>query len=325
MRRRGFTLIEMLIVVAIFGVVAIYIGRILIVNERAYHTVEETSEAQQNLRLLGEQVEDEIRHAGMMVPREAAACGFDSTSEPDVLYVSDAAAIDPQGDFDPYPGASVSAGVITVGSAATLQLDSLIIEPAPPSRPAYDTDGNGAADSDFREEAGVIVADVANPGRGTACGRITNVDLANERITVLGVAALGGGAAEPPEVVAVPANEIRIDGTQLLWNGVVLARGVEDLQIAWIFDLNEDNVIDLPGEQRGTGGGTPYTSSEYSAKDLRELAVGLVARARKGDPDFVGRPQALHNRNGAAFTDDDFRRRTLETRVRLRNLVARIQ
>ena len=41
MRRHGFTLIEMLTVVAIFGVVAMYVGRILIVNERAYHTVEE--------------------------------------------------------------------------------------------------------------------------------------------------------------------------------------------------------------------------------------------------------------------------------------------
>src|SRR5437867_13120444 len=95
----GFTLIEMLTVVAIFGLVAIYVGRVLTVNERAYHTVENTSESQQNLRVFGELVEDDIRHAGMMVSRDAAVCGVDNTDAPDVLYVSDAAAIDPQDDF----------------------------------------------------------------------------------------------------------------------------------------------------------------------------------------------------------------------------------
>ena len=87
----------MLTVVAIFGVVAIYVGRILIVNERAYHTVENTSESQQNLRVFGELVEDDLRHAGMMVPRDAAVCGGDSTNAPDILYVSDAARDRPAG------------------------------------------------------------------------------------------------------------------------------------------------------------------------------------------------------------------------------------
>lgn len=325
MRQRGFTLIEMLVVIAVFGLVTIYVGRILIVNERAYHTVEGTSEAQQNLRLVGDLVEDAIRHAGMMVPREAAACGVDSTAATDVLYLSDAGAIDPQGDFDPYIGASVSAGVISINGTATLQLDSLIIEPAPPTRAAYDTDGNGVADSDFRRDAGVIVADLANPDRGTACGRITGIDLANTRITVQGAAALAGGAANPAQLVAVPANEIRIDTMQLLWNGVSVAQGIDDLQIAWIFDLDGDNVIDLPGEQRGAAGGTQYSSSEYSSAALRELEVGVVARARMAELEFVGRPQALLNRNSAGFTNDNFRRRTFETRVRLRNLVARVQ
>src|SRR4026207_817550 len=93
MRRGGFTLIEMMTVVALFGIVAIYVGRILNVNERAYHTVENTSESQQNLRGFGEFVEDNLRHAGLMVPRATAVCGRDYTNAPDILYVSDAAAI----------------------------------------------------------------------------------------------------------------------------------------------------------------------------------------------------------------------------------------
>jgi prepilin-type N-terminal cleavage/methylation domain-containing protein len=324
MRRDGFTLIEMMVTVLIFGIVGVYVGKILTVNERAYHNVEETSEAQQNLRILTEQVEDAIRHAGMMTPRETAACGVDSNAAPDVLFLSDASAIDPQSDFEPYPGAVIAAGTITVGVVTTLQLDSLVLEPAPPNRPAYDTNGDGALDSDFRNGAGVIVADVGNPDRGTACGRIRVVDLLNDRISVFGVAALAAGGVNPVQLVAVPANEVRVQGDQLLWNGDPLARGIEDVQVAWYFDLDGDNETD-PGDRRGTNGGTAYASSEYSAADLREVEVAMVARARLPDPDFVGRPQALLNRNGAAFADDNFRRRTIETRVRLRNLVARYE
>src|SRR5688572_12321432 len=157
MRRAGFTLIEMMTVVAIFGLVAVYVGRILTVNERAYHTVENTSESQQNLRVFGELVEDDVRHAGMMVPRSAAVCGVDFTNAPDVLYVSDAAAIDPGDDATPFTGATISGAVtnLNVGSSQTLTLSSLMIETGAANRNAYDTDTDGTADSDFRAPGGV--------------------------------------------------------------------------------------------------------------------------------------------------------------------------
>src|SRR5262245_49169973 len=174
-RRGGFTLLEMLTVVAIFGIVAIYVGRILTVNERAYHTVENTSESQQNLRVFGELIEDNLRHAGMMVPRDVAVCGRDFTNGPDILYVSDAGAIDPQDDIEPYDGlAATGSNNLNTGTpfggAVVLTLPSLILEPSPPRRPAYDTNSDGVADSDFRRFAGVIVFDTSNPGRGNACG-----------------------------------------------------------------------------------------------------------------------------------------------------------
>jgi prepilin-type N-terminal cleavage/methylation domain-containing protein len=334
MRRAGFTLIEMMTVVAIFGLVAIYVGRILTVNERAYHTVENTSESQQNLRVFGELVEDDVRHAGMMVSRNAAVCGVDSTTAPDVLYVSDAAAIDPQDDSTPYTGATISGGVsnLNVGSSQTLTLSSLMMETSAPSRPAYDTDGNGTADSDFRVNGGVIVWDTAAASRGNACGTVTAVDIANKRITVTGAAAMAAGAGTA--LAAVAANEYRVVGTQLRWNGIALADGIEDFQVGYVFDFPEagspdgDNQVDTaPDELRsvttsGTGS-TAYASSALAPNQMRELRIGIVSRSRMTDATFSGRPQALLNRTPIT-TADNYRRRTFETRIVLRNLATRI-
>jgi prepilin-type N-terminal cleavage/methylation domain-containing protein len=324
-RRGGFTLIEMLTVVALFGIVAVYVGRILTVNERAYHTVENTSESQQNLRVFGELVEDDVRHAGMMVSRNSAVCGRDFTNAPDVLYVSDAAAIDPQDDATPYTGAAITGGVsnLNVGSSQTLTLSSLTMETTAPNRPAYDTDNNGTADSDFRVNGGVIVFDTASVGRGNACGRVTAINIVSKQITVIGAAAMAAGAGTT--LVAVPANEYLLVGTQLRWNNIALADGIEDFQVAYVFDIDGDNQIDGNTDKRGFGeaGQAAYASSELQPGLMREIEIGIVSRARVADATFSGRPQALLNR-AAITTADGFRRRTFQTRVLLRNLATRI-
>jgi prepilin-type N-terminal cleavage/methylation domain-containing protein len=324
-RKSGFTLIELLTVVALFGIVSIYVGRILIVNERAYHTVENTSESQQNLRVFGELVEDDIRHAGMMVSRDGAVCGVDATTGPDKLYVSDASAIDPQDDVAVYAGPSVTGGVtnLSVPGPQILTLTSLIVELSPPSRPAYDTNGDGTADSDFRVDGGVIVYDAAGAGRGNACGKITAINLATNQITVTGSAAMAAGAGTG--LIAIPANEYVVNGTQLRWNNIALADGIEDFQVGYVFDVDGDNVIDGNTDKRsfGEAGQSNYTSSELQPNMMRELQIGIVSRARMTDASFTGRPQALLNRT-AITTADGFRRRTFETRVLLRNLATRI-
>lgn len=324
MRRTGFTLIEMVVIVAVFGVVSLYIGRILTANERAYHTVDQTSESQQNLRMLTEMIEDDLRHAGLMVSRAAAICGVDEDQAPDTLYVSDAAAVDPQDDFEPYPGSRIAGlGNLAVGVAQNLPLDSLVLEPAPPSRPAYDLDSDGVPDSDFRPDAGVIVADLAFPGRGTACGRIVSVDVPNETIRVVGVSDMASPAPPGADLVAVPANEYRVAGGELRWNDRTLASGIEDLQVVWIFDENGDNDIDPADDIRGNGNQPDYDSAEYTAGLLRQIRLSTVSRSRLEDPGFTGQPLTPFNRQPIAATDG-YRRRILETRVRLRNLETRV-
>jgi prepilin-type N-terminal cleavage/methylation domain-containing protein len=327
-RREGFTLIELLIVVAVMGIAVIYMFETLTAGNRAYTVLDQVAETQQSMRAVADLMEHDIRHAGMMVPQGAAVCGVDNTANPDVLYVSDADAIDPGDDIMPYEGALItSAGATIAGSDSgddvTIGVDSLLLEPSP-QRAAYDTNGDGTRDSDFRVGGGIIVMDVNDPGRGTVCGSIEAVNLGGSSIRIHPVRAGPLDAAGGPvKLVAVPAHEYRIsNGDELRRDGLLLAKGVEDLQLAYYLDLNGNNEID-GGEMSGTVAGTnDYEAEGTDMSDVREVRLNLVVRTRGEDEGFTGRPQAKENR--AVGGDDGFRRRAYTTTIMLRNMFARI-
>jgi len=321
MKVQGFTLIELVVVLLITGIISVFVGQTLIVTDRTFHSVDQTTASQQSLRVIGDILSHDIRHAGLMVPGYASVCGVDNDDAPDILYLSDSAAIDPGNDTDPYPGSQI-AGLtnLTVGTVV-LTLDSLMIEPSG-AREAYDTNSDGTNDSDFQPGAGVIVADSLDPDRGTACGRIRSVNLGSDQITVAIVSKLDN-TGNPAQLIAVPAHEYRISGTRLLWNGTGLAEGIEDFQVAYIFDLNGNDVVD-PGETLGDGVGDDYESDDESADDLREIRISVVARAQLEDPQFTsGRLQPVENRDPSGGADG-FRRRILTTELRLRNVGPRV-
>jgi prepilin-type N-terminal cleavage/methylation domain-containing protein len=327
-RREGFTLIELLVVTAVMGIAVIYMFETVTAGNRAYTVLDQVAETQQSMRAVADLLERDIRHAGMMVPQGAAVCGVDNTADPDVLYVSDAEAIDPGGDIMPYEGAQItSAGVTVAGSDSgddvTIGVASLLLEPSPP-RAAYDTNADGTSDSDFRVGAGVIVMDVNDPGRGTVCGSIEAVNLGASSIRIHPVRAgpldTASGAVK---LVAVPAHEYRIsNGDELRRDGLLLAKGVEDLQLAYFLDADGDNQIDS-GEMSGTEAGTnDYAAQGTDMSDLREVRLNLVVRTRAEDEGFTGRPQAKENRAGGA--DDGFRRRAYTATIMLRNMFSRV-
>ena len=326
-RREAFTLIELLVAAAVVAIVGAFLMRTFTANHRAYVVVDQVAESQQSMRAVAELMERDARHAGFMVPESLAACGVDSTTGPDLLYLSDAGALDPQDDKAIYAGALV-VGATNVGPGnATLELDSLIIEPSPPSRPAYDTNGDGNNDSDFRAGAGVIVYDADAPDRGTACGRIESVDLANDEIDVVILSDDLDTAGATSDLRAVPAHQYALDGTDLERNGRLLSGGVEDVQIAYFFDADGDWTPDPgpPNEYRGISG-ADYDAQDQDAADLREIRVSLVVRSRQEDAHFSGGlPQELENRSfGGGPPSDGFRRRVHTSRLMLRNLGSRI-
>lgn len=326
MRQSGFTLVELLLVTVLVAMIAIYAGQALSANERAYQAVDQTAESQQHLRALLDLVERDIRHAGMLMPESASGCGIDSTSAPDTLYLADGSAIDPLDDTSEYSGASITAGGVGAGTV-TLTLNSLIIETSPPVRGAYDIDGNGVNDSDFRDEGGVIIYQPSAPQLGTTCGHITNVNVGASQITVVLKGAINGGSRtlrggtrqRVPDRGWGPPVEWHRAGRQHrgLPGGLDLRHGRRP---------HRRRRRDLRGERRHrlrVDGRDSGHHPRGSRRPARGAGVDRGAHAARDGEFTRGRPQAMENRNGGAFVNDGFRRRVMMSQIRLRNVGTR--
>ena len=155
-------------------------------------------------------------------------------------------------------------------------------------------------------------------------GNVLNVDFGATTTGIVGLNA---------DVVAVPAHVYTLTppagGTpgKLRRDGTLLGSDVEDFQVTYFFDLNDDRIVD-PGESFSTAGGTadPYAQAAASFPDptsLREVQINLVTVTRGDDPNrefTLGAGQVTGNRQAASLPSDDRRRRRVHTaRVGLRN------
>jgi prepilin-type N-terminal cleavage/methylation domain-containing protein len=332
MRRDGFTLTELLISIAVLGILSVYLTNMLTQQNRAYAVVDQVTEAQSSGRAILDLLERELRGTGGLTPEAAAVCGVDNTVRADVLFVTDGESYDFDAD-DPAlkfydAAAKVESGLTGTGNAEVLRLGSV----APDGKAFYDLDADGTPDSDFRPGAGVIVMDINNPSRGAACGVIVagGVDVAGRQITVdftQGGENPGMGTI-PITAWAVPAHRYTVNlQNQLMRDDLILAADVEDLQLAYFFDsVTLDDEVDSNAlEYPGTVDGNVYAPTDWSNSDLREIRFSFVTRSRLPDPNLPGAvPQPLENHVPAAVPDG-FRRRVLTATVRPRNVGHRLE
>jgi prepilin-type N-terminal cleavage/methylation domain-containing protein len=323
----GFTMVELLIAVGILGIVVAGVMESFVVQNNAYTVVDQTTETQQNIRAVAHLIERDLRMTGFMVPEGGVVCAVDATNASDTLYVTDADAIDPAGLGNANLGAVITGGYN--GNAATLavQVDDLTLD----DRPYYDALNNdGVPDSDFRVGGAAIVMDRANPQRGTACGTVT--DVAANRVTVdfetsLGVAGTEAilipahryALTDPLNGVDDDANGI-VDDSTLTRNGTPLVVDVDDLQLAFAIDSNEDGTLDDATEYFGNGSANDYLARNTDHRVLREVRFNVVMRSRMDDRDWdEGFQQARENRAAVGATDG-YRRRVFTSTVKPRNL-----
>jgi len=327
-RSAGFSLIELLVSAALLAIVMVGITQAFTTQHQTYTVVDQVTEAQQNLRAVADLMERDVRRAGYMVPPHAALCAFDNTTSPDVLFVSRADAIrsiydleDDNEDLTPNKGAPVTGtGATFVASGAS---QDLVLE-----RDWVDVAADGA---DFVAGEGVIVVNRNRQDASVACGTITEV--AGLTVTANLGATSTGAVGLNADVIAIPAHKYEVVEaagvpSRLERNGQLLASDVEDFQITYFFDTNDDLVADA-NELFAAAGETaqPWELTPIGNRPdfsmLREVGINLVTVTRTDDPNVdyqIGAGQVTGNRTaGSLPSGDGKRRRVHQARVRMRN------
>ncbi|MRR05781.1 MAG: prepilin-type N-terminal cleavage/methylation domain-containing protein [Deltaproteobacteria bacterium] len=105
---KGFTLVEILVVIAIMGLVMASIYSVYLTNMKSAYTQEEVVEVQQNLRIAMDSITKDIRMAGMLVPTSTPpiASGFANYSSIIPLNMASARGIYARIDAAPTLGTS---------------------------------------------------------------------------------------------------------------------------------------------------------------------------------------------------------------------------
>lgn len=332
MRRGGFTLVELLVSLAVLGIVSIYLTNMLMQQNRAYTVVEQVVDVQGNARAIMDLLERDVRGTGKAAAESGIVCAVDNTAAPDVLFVTDGSVFEfnrTENKAEIDLGAQVQDWTFAAtGNATTFELDTLFADGVP----YHDLDADGVQDSDFRPGGSIIVADRDNPSKGVACGVIlaNGVNLGAKRLTV------NFDAGAPNAAIGVradvyPARRYTVNGSnELLRDGAVLAEDVEDLQVSFFFDTvpvtggnGQKDSVAL--EEPGTAAGNVYVADAWDNSDLREIRLGIVVRSRDSDPQLPNAvPQALENRAPVTVADG-FRRRVIQAVMRPRNVGHRLQ
>jgi prepilin-type N-terminal cleavage/methylation domain-containing protein len=296
-RSQGFTLIELSVAILIMSVLTIQVFSLFSKQHETFVNHEDTVEAQEDSRLVAGFMLADLRMSGYMVPRVAGVASMDGgNANPDMVCVSDRSIInddtlvDADGHFD---RASLMNDVDAGETVVKLSAGHLDI----------DDDG----DVDFEKERGVIIGD----GTASHCALVTLVNTADNEISFKPPTP-AGFSASVPAVRVVPARIYRIDGNGLVRDDSTLSTLVEDLQVEFGVDANDNGQLD--------GGEFPiHDLNGFDASLVRSVRLTLISRTPTEDPELptAGRPAAGNRVGGEA---DGFRRRSVIATAFPRNL-----
>ena len=314
--QEGFSLIEMMVVIAIMGVVTAQLFGVFANQKRVFMSNERALDVQESSRLTLDLVSFDTRMAGFMVPRWTAVSSVDGgNTDSDRFCVSSSSfvgmnAVSLDAKLQRFAGAQV-----TAVSATSVDVDN--------------TDIDGDGNVDFQADAGVIVA---TPTR-TYCAVVATRSATQITFSSPEDAA-GYLGPVTGDMRAVPANVYELDqpNLELRRNGLLLASQIEDFQVEYWLDNSatpngvEDDDDEFPVNDLAApdppGGAIPANNAQ-----IRRVRVSVIARTLREEGNTnaagnlnYGRPQLANRDAGAAL--DRFRRRSFSASILPRNLVA---
>jgi type IV pilus assembly protein PilW len=315
---RGFSLIELLIAVAIFSIISLAGFTVLSSGARNAAMNDETVKILQNVRMAMDLVARDIRLAGYSNPPAPSAIPLAANNCTAILNPTNS-----------------STGPDSVSLITIDQVIGRLTADAPGATPTQLT---------LDAVTGVAVNDVISID-GIFTGTVNGVNTGAKTVTLAtGIQSpmtFNGAADTGTQVVRLACVKYSVDTTknQLLRDGVPVADDIEDLQLAYGVDTNGDGIIDdqngnnsvdcldlIPNTLAqtvansagcsGTGGVSTVPPDPTS---IRLVRITVVGKASKPDPSYTASSALAvedHNIPGVSY----YRRRVLTTTVSLRDL-----
>ena len=292
---RGLTIAELLVALVIMAIVISQFMGILLVQNVSYASQERKLDAQSSARLVTEMILGDLRMAGFLVPRIVGVSSLDGGANGvDTLCTSDWSVMgetEVNAALDVFPRAVLTGNVGAGASTVSLNGGSM------------DIDGDG--DRDFSVGSGIIISD----GTGSHCARIAAIAGGTIKFAP---ATIGGFSAAAVAGRAVPAIIYEVSGAGLLRNNVLLSPLVENLQLEFGVDANDDGEL--------TGGEFPVNSlAALNPSQVASIRVSVITRTLIEERGVLGMGMpAAANHVGSA--PDGFMRRKVTATIVPRNL-----
>ncbi len=326
-KNKGFTLIEILVALAILGIVLAGIYSVYTMQHKSYIVQEQVANMQQNERIAMQMITRDIRMAGLGMAAPELGIndfgdggGYDGSDTITIAYY----VFNPNNSKGGRTQINGDTGPITAASSVNLPVedttgfnagDWVFVYPTPPA----DTQSY-ALICITSINAGALVH---TPGGSGSCASAQNVvysnggtiELTNLNARVRNINPKKTGSESGLIAYAIADGYVL---TRSVNGGAAqpLADNIEDMQIAYGFDSDNDGVVDL-WIQNPAG---------QNMANLREIRVTLVARTTREDPEWQAGARPVienHDPAGSAVTTPaqaaGYRRRVLQSTIRLRN------
>jgi prepilin-type N-terminal cleavage/methylation domain-containing protein len=318
---RGFSLIELMFALVALSLISLAAFTVISTSQRAAVTNDQTVQIQQNARIALDFISRDIRMTGYGNPATPNAVPIAGNCAGIINPVNSAVGPD-------------SLSIVTVG-----QLIGKLTVPAPQGVANQITLSSvaGLSVNDVITLDGVFTASVNAINAGT---RVVTLNANIQAPQQFGPRVPG----DPPETQVVQLNCVRytVVGNQLLRDGVPVADGIADLQLAYGVDANGDGRIDdqtggvantvdcldlIPNalvqvvgmtNSAGCGGTGAVANPPADPSTIRLVRITVVGQATRQDPTWTSSSALLvEDRNIA--DNPGFRRRVLSRTVNLRN------